>query len=852
MAITRRNFVEAAGAAATLAALAACDTTTPETPADTPQGSEPADTPADEPADEPVEEPEDEGPKGHDLSEYPLDPDGDDVEALWSEENTKDGWTRVTQEAGGKELGYWPDGGCKIIQVDGYAFKDLNGNGKLDAYEDWRLTFDERATNLSELIDIERFLPMMYHGAMLGSSAPLDDSTLELLASGSRGASTRSNPNGDNYAAVIEWINAVQAACEGDVDNYGIPYLCSCDPYYLFNVPSCQGAATSFDKEIMKKSADIMSKVWRTCGIRILLGPQIDLITTPNWTRGSGSITEDPALARDMACAYISGLQSTWDDDGNDLGWGEYSVAGMMKHYFGAGAAEGGRNDHNEYAKYCAHPGDNLLAHLVPFIDGGLHLDSKTEEVASVMPNYGIPYTVDEHYGENVGGGFSKYKIDFLRVNADYDGMILTDFGIAGTGGQGIRNWGRENNSTEENLMKILEVGCDIFGGEWGLDEIKGFYELLKDTYGQDEADVMIRNAARRLFVVLNKVDLFDQPYSDRTKAQEVFKSDKIKEDSMEIQLASIALIKNKGNLIREHKDDKPTVYIPMKYIEPDPWAAMMGGNSDPAHWGLPLDEDLANELFDVVTDTILEPSGDPDDDGNPTYTANDIERLSADDLKEIDFCLYFADAPDCRAEGFSSRSYPDGNFVPISLIYGEYTADSENVRDPSWAGNVWTEDSKFEENPETGRENWTYKGNTGTNNSIDTLNNIIATKELCGDAPLVLVVHANCAFCCYQFEELCDGILVYFGDQVTGDAVCQIVGGKVEPRGMLIMQLPKDMDEVEKQYEDVPRDMEPHEDTEGNVYDFAFGLNWSGQIKDERWEKYSAEPLTKPETIDV
>ena len=848
MAITRRNFIEAAGAASTLAALAACNTEQEETPAATTDGSQTA--PAAEPAaDEPVEEPAEEGPKGHDLSEYPLDPDGSDVEALWSEEDTADGWKRVVQEAGGKELGYWPESGCKIIQVDGYAFKDLNGNGKLDAYEDWRLTFDERATNLSELIDVERFLPMMYHGAMLtSSSAPLDDNTLELLASGARGASTRNNPNGDNYVNMIEWINAVQSACEGDVDNYGIPYLCSADPYYIFDVPSCQGVATSFSKEMMKKSADIMSKVWRTCGIRILLGPQIDLITTPNWTRGSGAITEDPALARDMACAYISGIQSTWAEDGTDLGWGEYSVAGMMKHYFGAGAAEGGRNDHNWYSKYCAHPGDNLLAHLVPFIDGGLHLDSVTGEVASVMPNYGIPYTADEHYGENVGGGFSKYKIDFLRVNSDYDGMILTDFGIAGTGGQGIRNWGRENNTTEENLMKILEVGCDIFGGEWGLDEIAGFYELLKETYGQDEADSMIRTAARRLFVVMNKVDLFDQPYSDRLKAKEVFKDEKIQEDSMEIQLASIALIKNKGDIIREHKDDKPRVYIPMKWNAGNAmFAAMMGQAVQPAGWELPLDEDLANELFDLVTDTVLDPSGDPDDDGNPTYTENDIERLSTDDLKDIDFCLYFASAPDCRAEGYSN-----GKFVPISLIYGEYTADSDNVSDPSWAGDVWEEGSEFEENPETGRENWTYKGNSGTNNSIDTLDNIKATKELCGDAPLVLVLAANCPFCCYQFEELCDAILVYYGDQITGDAVCQIVGGKVEPQGMLIMQLPKDMDEVEKQMEDVPRDMECHEDTEGNVYDFAFGLNWSGQIKDERWEKYSAEPLTKPETIEV
>jgi len=32
---------------------------------------------------------------------------------------------------------------------------------------------------------------------------------------------------------------------------------------------------------------------------------------------------------------------------------------------------------------------------------------------------------------------------------------------------------------------------------------------------------------------------------------------------------------------------------------------------------------------------------------------------------------------------------------------------------------------------------------------------------------------------------------------------------------------------------------MEPYEDADGNLYDFAFGLNWNGVIKDERVDKY-------------
>ena len=57
-------------------------------------------------------------------------------------------------------------------------------------------------------------------------------------------------------------------------------------------------------------------------------------------------------------------------------------------------------------------------------------------------------------------------------------------------------------------------------------------------------------------------------------------------------------------------------------------------------------------------------------------------------------------------------------------------------------------------------------------------------------------------------------------------------------------MQQPLDMETVEGQYEDVPRDMECYVDANGNTYDFTFGLNWSGVINDERVAKYNVEPI--------
>jgi beta-glucosidase len=44
----------------------------------------------------------------------------------------------------------------------------------------------------------------------------------------------------------------------------------------------------------------------------------------------------------------------------------------------------------------------------------------------------------------------------------------------------------------------------------------------------------------------------------------------------------------------------------------------------------------------------------------------------------------------------------------------------------------------------------------------------------------------------------------------------------------------------VEEQFEDVPHDMRPLVDADGNRWDFAFGLNWSGVISDERAARYA------------
>lgn len=87
------------------------------------------------------------------------------------------------------------------------------------------------------------------------------------------------------------------------------------------------------------------------------------------------------------------------------------------------------------------------------------------------------------------------------------------------------------------------------------------------------------------------------------------------------------------------------------------------------------------------------------------------------------------------------------------------------------------------------------------------------------------------------EFEEFVDAIIADFGAQTQ--AIMDIISGNADPSGLLPFNMPANMKTVEKQCEDVPHDMECHKDELGNVYEFAYGLDFNGVINDSRVTKY-------------
>src|SRR5512133_1885740 len=313
----------------------------------------------------------------------------------WSEQSS--GSLRYVINKEGSKLAYDTSSGVKLVFDKGYAFKDLNKNGNLDKYEDWRLNADERAKDLATRLSIEeiaglmlysahqsipagstRFMGGTYNGKPFNESgakaSDLSDQQIKFLKEDNVRHVLVTRVESPEIAAI--WNNNVQALVEGI--GMGIPANNSSDPrhgsdsYAEYNAgaggkismwPGTLGIAASFAPELMKQFGEIAAAEYRALGIATALSPQIDLGTEPRWSRFDGTMGEDPNLTVDMARAYVDGFQTSTGPAEIAGGWGFKSVNAMVKHWPGGGPEEGGRDGHFGYGAYAVYPGKNLKDH---------------------------------------------------------------------------------------------------------------------------------------------------------------------------------------------------------------------------------------------------------------------------------------------------------------------------------------------------------------------------------------------------------------------------------------------------------------------------------------------------------
>ena len=718
------------------------------------------------------------------------------------QETEADGFKLVTQK-GGVTLGYTS---APLLTVDRYAFKDLNRNGTLDPYEDWRLPAETRAKDLAAQLSIEEIAGLMlYSGHQAVRGPEITDPQKKFLEEDNLRAVLVTTVESPETAA--RWNNNVQAFVEAL--GHGIPANNSSDPRNEtaataeFNLgsggkislwPTPLGLAATFDPTVVEKFGQIASVEYRALGIATALSPQIDLATEPRWSRFNGTFGEDPDLDTDMARAYVDGFQTTPDSED---GWGLESVNAMVKHWPSGGPEEAGRDAHFNYGKYAVYPGGAFETHLRAFTDGAFKLNGGTLKAAAVMPYYTISYGIDPS-GDNVGNNFSKYIItDLLREKYGYNGVVCTDWGVTNDN-RAIESfdgkcWGVEGLSVAERHYEVIKAGVDQFGGNNDKAPVLKAYQMYVREFGEKAARARFEASAVRLLLNSFRTGLFENPYVEPAASAAVVGNPDFMQAGYEAQLKSVVMVKNHGNAL-PRKEAK--VFVPERYFPqmPGMFGLSMGA---PGHWEHPVDKALVEKYFGW-----------------------------AEEPEEADFALVVIEEPRAGS-GYdvNDRKKGGNGYVPISLQYRPYKADY--ARKESIAGG----------DPKEDFTNRSYKGKTVTTYNEKDLDLVMLTKKQMGDKPVVVVVRATRPVVLSELEPYADAVLIAFG--VQNQAVLDLVSGAAEPSGLLPMQFPADMRTVEEQQEDVPHDMRPLVDADGNAWDFAYGLNWSGIINDARTAKY-------------
>jgi beta-glucosidase len=747
----------------------------------------------------------------------------------WSESGT--GSIRIVINKAGQTLGYDTTSHIKLLTINGLAFKDLNKNGKLDKYEDWRLSAEERAKDLASKMTIEQIAGLMlysahqaipsgntrfgastYHGKPFAESGAkpfdLSDQQIKFLTRDNLRHVLITSVESPEVAAL--WNNKVQALCE--TIGFGIPANNSSDPRHRstseaeYNVgsagqismwPGSLGMAATFDPSVVKQFGQIAAKEYRALGIATALSPQIDLATEPRWARVNGTFGENPQLTADMARAYVDGFQTSVGDKTIAGGWGYTSVNTMIKHWPGGGPEEGGRDAHFAFGKYAVYPGNNLADHLIPFTEGALKLEGETKMASAVMPYYTISYGIDKQNKENVGNSYNKYIInDLLRGKYSFDGVICTDWGVTSdekaVDGFGTTCWGAETLTIAERHYKIIMAGVDQFGGNNDAGPVIEAYRMGIKEHGEQFMRARMEQSAVRLLKNIFRVGLFENPYLNVDETKKTVGNEEFMKAGYDAQLKSIVMLKNKNKVLPVAK--QKTVYIPKRTTAA---SRDFFGGPIPESVNIPVNLNLVKKYFKVT-----------------------------DNPAEADFALVIMRSPN-SGSGYDAGDVKKGGngYVPISLQYGPYKA--VYARDPSMAGGDPYE--KF--------TNRTYRGKAVTASNVSDLKMVLDTKKAMKTKPVIVSIAMSKPMVFNEFEKDADAIIVSF--DIQDQALLDIISGASEPSGLLPMQMPVDMKTVETQKEDVPYGMACHVDSEGNTYDFGFGLNWSGVIKDARVEKY-------------
>ena len=405
----------------------------------------------------------------------------------------------------------------EIIEVDGYQFKDLNDNGELDAYEDWRLSPEERAENLLSLMTAEQKAAQMVHLTLVTKKdswfsknnvgfalvyeyifEPEEDDEEEDEEESDEAQTTLSSAR--NAAMRTNEIQELSESSE-----LGIPVIFSMDTEAgaafvkdATFLPDEINQGAAGDAELVTRLNEVLKEELMAVGVRMALSPDADLITDPRWGRNQECYSEDVETVETMIATAVKALQG-------ENGLDEHSVMATVKHFPGAGAQTDGVD-----GSPLTISEDSIDLHLAGFkaaIEAG---------VAAVMPyGYSTVPVLGGDAVENSADQSAAVMTDLLRGELGYTGIIQTDWGL--------------------NFVGAANAGADVLGGA-------GVRSTAQLVDGVDEA--LLTDACRRILIAKFQLGLFENPYVDEDAAEAIIGSEAHKAVAKEAAAKSFTLVK--------------------------------------------------------------------------------------------------------------------------------------------------------------------------------------------------------------------------------------------------------------------------------------------------------------------
>lgn len=417
-----------------------------------------------------------------------------------------------------------------VIEADGYRFIDLNGNGQLDKYEDWRLDADTRAEDLVGQMTVREKIAQMQHPTFLPRSDGKIPSYLEKWCN-TEGIGMLLIRELNSVEAAATTMNTIQEYAEGS--RLGVPVLVSMDSVHGLSyvtgatvTPHNLALAATRDEELVTKLAQMARDEHIAIGVRMTLSPEADIASEPRWGRVMETFGEDPDLVTSMVTAQVKAFQNGSDGLNRD------SIVACMKHFPGAGPQMDGKDTSPIISSE-----ETLQIHLKPYYA------ALEANVASVMPYYSVPLALDM---ENSAIGSKATLQDLLRDEMGFTGIIQTDWGMIWAIQEALGTMTGEEISDEEAiLIGVTQSRVDGIGGE-SIRLIDYMEEYANDGKIDEQ---ILTDAAKRIVKVKFEMGVFENPYCDVEYAVSFVGNEESQQLNLQAAREAMTLLKNDGIL---------------------------------------------------------------------------------------------------------------------------------------------------------------------------------------------------------------------------------------------------------------------------------------------------------------